>query len=679
MKGCCLLLLASAAVAQNEPRAGYSFPAGAPRGSTVEVQVGGRFLQGASAAFVSGPGVTATVRSYSRPLTPKERQELRDLVQKLEPQRRDGSLDAAGREQLADAKAKLAASPRQPMNPQLAETVVLTITVAADAPTGPRDLRLQTAAGLGNPLRFVIGDGRTARETEPNEQQGDAQAAAALPVTVDGQLMPGDVDRFRVQLQQGQRLVAAVQARALMPYLADAVPGWCQATLAVRDVDGHELAFADDYRFDPDPRLEFDVPADGSYEVEVRDALSRGREDFVYRLSLHTTVPGSTAASTVTAPLPTGPYVPIAEREPNDSLPTALPIVLPALVIGRIERPGDVDVFTFEGRPGQTFVAEVEARRLGSPLDAVIKLLDPRGRELARCDDHVDLGAGLVTHQADAYVSAKLATAGSHQLVVRDLQGKGGQQHTYRLRIGPPTPDFALRVVPSQVNLRRNSAAVLTVHALRRDGFAGEISLSLLDAAGFHLGGGVVPAGQDRVQVTLSPPDTPAATPVELVLQGTATIGRQQVTHQAVPAEDMMQAFAWHHLVPSAQLLALAERAGNGIGRLVRKDEAPIRLRPGGTTEAVFNLAGARRTFAASIDCTLRDPPAGITVAGTRLERDGFHVVLQADKTVARGLTGNLILVATIGNVAATPPARTRQQRPRASIVLPAVRFVVAK
>ncbi|MBZ0150724.1 MAG: hypothetical protein K8J09_04260, partial [Planctomycetes bacterium] len=396
-----------------------------------------------------------------------------------------------------------------------------------------------------------------------------------------------------------------VQARALMPYLADAVPGWCQATLAIRDATGHELAYDDDHRFDPDPRLEFDVPADGAYEIEVRDALSRGREDFVYRLSLQTAVPGGTVASSVTAPLPTGRFVPLAEREPNDAQQTAQPIVLPALVIGRIERPGDVDVFSFEGRPGQTFVAEVEARRLGSPLDAVVKLVDARGRELARGDDHVDLGAGLVTHQADAYLSVKLATPGPHHLIVRDLQGKGGPQHTYRLRVGPPAPDFELRVVPSQVNLRRNSAAVLTVHALRRDGFAGEISLSLLDAAGFHLGGGVVPAGQDRVQVTLSPPETPPAAPVAIVLQGTATIDKQQITHQAVPAEDMMQAFAWRHLVPSAQLLALAERAGNGIGRLVRKDEEPIRLRPGGTSEAVFALAGARRTFAASIDCTL--------------------------------------------------------------------------
>ncbi|MBZ0151231.1 MAG: hypothetical protein K8J09_06830, partial [Planctomycetes bacterium] len=71
MKRCCILLLATAAIAQNEPRAGYSFPAGASRGSTVEVRVGGRFLQGTSAALLSGHGVTATVRSYTRPLTAK--------------------------------------------------------------------------------------------------------------------------------------------------------------------------------------------------------------------------------------------------------------------------------------------------------------------------------------------------------------------------------------------------------------------------------------------------------------------------------------------------------------------------------------------------------------------------------------------------------------------------------
>jgi len=52
-------------------------------------------------------------------------------------------------------------------------------------------------------------------------------------------------------------------------------------------------------------------------------------------------------------------------------------------VNGRIDQPGDWDVFRFQGRAGQAIVAEVYARRLDSPLDSVLKLTDAKGQQLA--------------------------------------------------------------------------------------------------------------------------------------------------------------------------------------------------------------------------------------------------------------------------------------------------------
>jgi len=79
--------------------------------------------------------------------------------------------------------------------------------------------------------------------------------------------------------------VIAVTARELVPYLADAVPGWFQAVLTLYDADGNELAYNDDYRFHP-IRPPLHGPRDGEYTVEIRDALYRGREDFVYRIAV---------------------------------------------------------------------------------------------------------------------------------------------------------------------------------------------------------------------------------------------------------------------------------------------------------------------------------------------------------------------------------------------------------
>jgi len=86
------------------------------------------------------------------------------------------------------------------------------------------------------------------------------------------------------------------------------------------------------------------------------------------------------------------------------------PLRLPVIVNGRIDHPGDWDVFRFEGRTGDLVVAEVYARRLDSPLDSVLKLTDAGGKQLAFNDDYEDKGSGLNTHHADSYFSTVLPT-----------------------------------------------------------------------------------------------------------------------------------------------------------------------------------------------------------------------------------------------------------------------------
>ncbi len=72
-----------------------------------------------------------------------------------------------------------------------------------------------------------------------------------LPAIINGQIAPAGVDRYRFYALQGQQLIFAVEARRLIPYLADAVPGWFEATLTILDAKGKEVASAERYRFDP--------------------------------------------------------------------------------------------------------------------------------------------------------------------------------------------------------------------------------------------------------------------------------------------------------------------------------------------------------------------------------------------------------------------------------------------
>ena len=73
----------------------------------------------------------------------------------------------------------------------------------------------------------------------------------------------------------------------MIPYLADAVPGWFQASLTLFDAQGKELAYADHYRFHPDPVLHYVIPARRPVYVSKSTTRSiAGREDFVYRVAL---------------------------------------------------------------------------------------------------------------------------------------------------------------------------------------------------------------------------------------------------------------------------------------------------------------------------------------------------------------------------------------------------------
>src|ERR1035437_140533 len=285
---------------QQMPHAGYAYPAGGRQGTTFEITVGGQFLDGVKSALVSGAGVEATVVDHFKPLTPAQAAQLRDQAKELSE---NPSPTAEDPQKIAEIRAKLLAFVRRPTTPAIAETVRVQIALAAGAALGERELRLVTPNGLTNPVIFSIGQlpevGRspaTGTGVLPGAQAGRGRGQVrlapeppmeiALPVLVNGQIMPGGVDRFRFQATKGQHIVVAAKARELLPYISDAVPGWFQATLALADSTGREVQYADHFLFHPDPVLYYEIPQDGAYTLEIHDSIYRGREDFVYRVEL---------------------------------------------------------------------------------------------------------------------------------------------------------------------------------------------------------------------------------------------------------------------------------------------------------------------------------------------------------------------------------------------------------
>ncbi|MBI5383720.1 MAG: hypothetical protein HZA90_03435 [Verrucomicrobia bacterium] len=649
-----LLACAPIALAQTRPYIGYTYPAGGQQGTTFEIKLGGQGLDDVNAVLVSGSGVKARVVEYLRRLNPQEMQLLGEQVRILRkatsavasamaPMMKSDTMMASentmmmmsetGPDKKPAASGKKGSTPKMiakiekrtreyvqtPACSSISSLVIAEVTIAPNAEPGARELRLATTRGVSNPLVFHVG--QVPESTRPpmitatiqvlgkeasalrKRPTNEVEVRINVPCAVNGQIASGEVNRYRFAARKGQRLVISTQARQLIPYVADAVPGWFQPVLTVHDANGKELAFTDDYRFRPDPVILFDVPKDGDYVFAITDAIYRGREDFVYRITI-----GELPFVTSIYPLGTQAGVPVTPRmkgwnlqdavltppakdaapgihslvarrkglvsspmpfavdklpstfdkDTNHTQATAQKITLPIIINGLINKPDDWDVFQFTGRSNETVAVEVEARRLNSPLDSVVKLTDAAGKVLAFSDDREDLAAGVNTHHADSFFMTKLPASGTYYVHIGDTARKGGEEYAYRLRISAPQPDFELRVVPSSVSLRTNSTASLTVYAQRKDGFAGPIKLSLKDAVpGFSASPVTLAANQNTARLTIKGPLAPTKEPVNLSIVGSAKLGEKEITHEAVPAEDRMQAFLWRHLVPADELKAL--------------------------------------------------------------------------------------------------------------------------
>lgn len=734
--------IASAQGGRREPHVNYIYPSGGQQGAVVQILLAGKFLGGIGSAYVSGEGVHVSILEYAKPLNNQELQELRkqltaflkersaggtqDIEKAIDPAflqhpllRNMGKMDRDELEYWARAYFD---KKKKQGNPQPTETALVEITIGPNAAPGDREIRFGAALGLTNPLRFQVGAIPEMSEREPNDAETSRLPEANLPVVLNGQVLPGDVDRFAFRAYGGQRLVIDVQARRLMPYLADAVPGWFQAVAALYDAAGHELAVADDYNDAPDPVLFYEVPKDGEYVLEIRDALYRGREDFVYRASIGslpfvtriyplggrageacevsaagwnlagaekfildtmsgglpireaTWRNGNMRTNSVRYAVETLPE--FLEAEGNDNIENAQRISLPAAINGRIDAPGDEDVFRIDGPGSVEVTVEVFARRLDSPLDSLLRFFDASGSLLAMNDDYEDKGAGLVTHHADSYLCGKLPADGTCYVQVSDAQHHGGEAYAYRLRVTARQPDFALRVTPSSLNVVAGRCVPLTVHVLRKDGFNGAIEVALKDAPGFALEGARIPAGRDSIRMTLTAPPDPPDQPVSLHLEGHAQIGGETLSHPAVPAEDMMQAFAYRHLVPTEQLLVAVTGAPQRA-QLRLLDKVPLRIPAGGTTQIRVGI-GIKINLQ-QIQLELSEVPAGITLDEVATMPDGWTLTLKTDaEAIKPGYSDNLIVEAfTVKENAEGAGSKPKQQQRNYLGSLPAIPFDV--
>jgi len=563
----CFLGFSAAAA---DPYVGYLYPSGAETGRSLRLLVGGQNLGGINSGIVTGSGVTVRKvtpvpnfpppdggqREYllewikniesGNPVRPKlpektdtwRKNEWWDKLDQLDPM----SLNLV----ICDLYTKRNALQSAP---SIRQQLIVDIDIAPGAKPGARELRLWGNRGVSGPKLFFVDAARHIAEPEftpPNKPEPPPPQVTVIPSILDGQIMPGETDRFKLRLEENCSYSMALDGRRLLPFIGDAVPGFFQPVLRLLDPDGKEVAFADDEHFNPDPILRVRAPKSGIYTLEVRDNLYRGRADFVYRIQVESG---------------TRPYR--LGGEPFRGLPLQMAAAAEKRTIstgwfqvieGHVE-PGRPAVFKLSGKVGKQLVVDVAARRFGSPLDGVLRLYGPNGKLVAEADDTPSkLNIGLCLQQVDPYLAVTLPMSGDYRLELFDRTGGGGEDWQYRMRIGPPRPDFDAYTTQSMLNLPPGGTGTIKLYIVRHDGFKGEIRFR---AEGAELVGDRT-AAADATEIELQLKNTGAAvkpfSPGLVRLIGETVIDGKKFEKEVVPCDEYMQAFAYTHLLPAEEL-----------------------------------------------------------------------------------------------------------------------------
>jgi hypothetical protein len=380
----------------------------------------------------------------------------------------------------------------------------VSVTVTSDAPLGARELRVATPTGVSEPIGLNVDFLRQVTETGQNNDTNHAQFVE-LPAAINGIIKePAQSDFFRFKARKEQRLIFDVQAFRIGSPL--------DSSLALLDATGKELVRSEDVN-GLDSLIDFPVPEDGEYLLQIRDFRYLGGNDFKYRIvagelpyldnifplgakrgqvvevALHgrnlDDLPNLKLKVESAAPLgrqeirahtvkgysnpvlfEVGALNEFNETEPNNTLTNANPVSLPVVINGRIQGEKDTDQFRFKAEKDQTFIFEVEASRFGSPLDAVLYLTDAKGAVLQQNDDSVG---------ADARIEHRFSESGEYTIKIRDLLERNGEDFAYRLVARQPRPDFNVSFYPDTPRLYRGGRAVVGVEVQRQGGFDGAV------------------------------------------------------------------------------------------------------------------------------------------------------------------------------------------------------------
>ena len=198
-------------------------------------------------------------------------------------------------------------------------------------------------------------------------------------------------------------------------------------------------------------------PAESMLSPDVKEN-GKNAAQVVYRISVPAEVTPGVHGLRVVTPGGVSPLqlfvvddLPSVAHNRANKTPTAAQEITAPVAIDGVMDSLSLNYYKFKAAAGQKLSFEVLARRFGSPLDPMIRILDMEGHELTYSDDEPGLSA-------DSQLSYTFNKAGLYLIEVRDIRYQGGGNYHYRLRVG----DFPCVTVPVPMGAKRGAAVAVT-------------------------------------------------------------------------------------------------------------------------------------------------------------------------------------------------------------------------
>ena len=691
------IVLASCMVA-SAANIGYIYPAGAQRGTTVEFLLGGQGLWGVKGVYVTGNGIKVK-RFKNMPGMPhplgQQRRYLTNWIYRIlsgnmerpplppEEERKEwrnsktydnlDKLSPLEFEQLL----RFFFVPRNSlqMSPSISQMFIVELEIDKDATLGKRELRLYSNNNwISNPIPFYINDFTEIKEPrfQAPKRRGHKPKTVVPPVSefsipcvINGQIFPGETDSFIFNAKEKQKITFTVKARELVPFLGDGVPGHFQAIIEIFDDKNKSVAIADDYLFHPDPILNFTAPKTGKYTLKIRDALYRGREDFVYRIEAKPTklVPPFTLKAFTSYP-----ELKRLKVSPNKVNNFAFPFI----ATGAINKAKQVHTISFTALSDKKIVAETFARSLGSPIDTIITVKDANNKVIAQNDDAPKNKIGTTLHAADSRVEFTPVKGNKYTITVADTSNLASFCHQYYLRVDNFKPNFRIYTDKSAYSISAAIPTPITFLIERIDNFNEPIKLELQNKDNFYLDEiDTIPAGSQSTAISIlaNKVKTPKFSEVKII----ATSGK--IKHEVIPCDEYMQAFAYTHLVPAKSLLFIRNWAYfKGFSYAMLESKCNFTL---GTTQKLGVKAEYLPKDFAITEVAISNMPKDFKYKNYTLVKKGFYLNFEVPKALTTpNNTFNMLVKITFTYNSYNRKLK-KEQKVKSTTILPVIQVTI--